>query len=222
MRTNVYIDGFNLFYGCLKGSPHKWLDIEALCRRLPKDQINRIQYFTALVTARPGDAQQPVRQETYLRALASSRPVTVHLGEFYVNRTRMRLANQPTAGPATVEVIKTEEKGSDVALATYLMFDACRGHCEASVVITNDSDLREPLRLVKDELGLTTGIINPHPADRRSRAMTSSFFKQLRQIGLEPPAPETQKARTRRALAPTHRKRVGRCTSTVSAQRPNR
>ena len=45
MRTNVYIDGFNLFYGCLKGSPYKWLNIEALCRRLlPKDQINRIRY----------------------------------------------------------------------------------------------------------------------------------------------------------------------------------
>jgi hypothetical protein len=100
MRTNVYIDGFNLFYGCLKGSPYKWLDIEALCRRLlPKDQINRIRYFTALVTARPGDPQQPVRQETYLRALASLRPVTVHLGEFYVNRTRMPLANPPAAGP---------------------------------------------------------------------------------------------------------------------------
>jgi NYN domain len=181
MRTNVYIDGFNLFYGCLKGSPYKWLDIEALCRRLlPKDQINRIRYFTALVTARPGDPQQPVRQETYLRALASLPLVSVHLGEFYVNRVRMPLVNPPTTGPTTVEVIKTEEKGSDVALATYLMFDACQGDCEASVVITNDSDLREPLRLVKDELGLTTGIINPHPAYRRSRAMTSTFFKQLR------------------------------------------
>src|SRR5215203_357311 len=90
MRTNVYIDGFNLFYGCLKGSPYKWLDIEALCRRLlPRDHINRIRYFTALVTARPGDLQQPVRQETYLRALETLPTVTVHLGEFYVNRVRM-------------------------------------------------------------------------------------------------------------------------------------
>ena len=180
MLTNVYIDGFNLFYGCLKGSPYKWLDIEALCRRLlPRDHINRIRYFTALVTARPGDLQQPVRQETYLRALETLPTVTVHLGEFYVNRVRMPLAN-PSRGATTVEVVKTEEKGSDVALATYLMFDACQGDSEASVVITNDSDLREPLRLVKAELGITTGIINPHPANRRSRAMTSTFFKQLR------------------------------------------
>jgi hypothetical protein len=24
--ANVYVDGFNLFYRCLKGTPHKWLD----------------------------------------------------------------------------------------------------------------------------------------------------------------------------------------------------
>jgi hypothetical protein len=41
-RTNVYIDGFNLFYGALKASPYKWLDPEALCHHLlPKDSISR-------------------------------------------------------------------------------------------------------------------------------------------------------------------------------------
>jgi NYN domain len=44
---------------------------------------------------------------------------------------------------------KTEEKGSDVALATYLILDACRGDCETAVLITNDSDLREPLRVAR-------------------------------------------------------------------------
>ena len=54
-RTNVYIDGFNLFYGALKGSEYKWLDLEALCRQLlPKDSIHRIRYFTAKVTATAG------------------------------------------------------------------------------------------------------------------------------------------------------------------------
>ena len=32
--THVYIDGFNLYYGALKGTPYKWLDLEALCRKL--------------------------------------------------------------------------------------------------------------------------------------------------------------------------------------------
>ena len=34
MRTRVYIDGFNLYYGCVKGSPHKWLNLPLLCDNL--------------------------------------------------------------------------------------------------------------------------------------------------------------------------------------------
>jgi uncharacterized LabA/DUF88 family protein len=184
-RTNVYIDGFNLFYGALKGTQYKWLDLEALCRHLlPKDSINRIRYFTAKVSARPDDLQLPVRQDAYLRALATLPAVSVHLGEFYVRITRAPLAHPPATGPKTVEIIKTEEKGSDVSLATYMMLDACRGDCDTEVLITNDSDLREPLRLVRDELGLTTGVINPHVAARRSRALQATFFKQLRPTAL--------------------------------------
>lgn len=184
-RTNVYIDGFNLFYGALKGRQYKWLDLEALCRHLlPKDSVNRIRYFTAKVSARPDDLQLPVRQDAYLRALSTLPAVSVHLGEFYVRVTRAPLAHPPAAGPRTVEIIKTEEKGSDVSLATYLMLDACRGDCDTAVLITNDSDLREPLRIVRDELGLTTGVINPHPAARRSRALQATFFKQLRPSAL--------------------------------------
>jgi hypothetical protein len=56
MRTNVYVDAFNLYYGCLKGTPYRWLDLAALCRRLlPNDEINRVRYFAALVSARPDD-----------------------------------------------------------------------------------------------------------------------------------------------------------------------
>ena len=97
-RTNVYIDGFNLYYGALKGSRYKWLDLEALCRQLlPKDSIHRIRYFTAKVTARPADPQLPVRQQTYLRALATLPSVSVHLGVFYVSTVRAPLAH-PSGG----------------------------------------------------------------------------------------------------------------------------
>ena len=79
MTTNVYIDGFNLYYGAMKGTSNKWLDLEALCHRLlPSDEIKRIRYFTAKVSARPGDPQQPQRQQTYLRALESLPTVSVH------------------------------------------------------------------------------------------------------------------------------------------------
>ena len=62
MITNVYVDGFNLYYGCLKGTPHKWLDLEALCAvMMPTNDIKRIRYFTARGPALAGvTAGRPV------------------------------------------------------------------------------------------------------------------------------------------------------------------
>lgn len=169
--TNVYIDGFNLYYGALKGTPHRWLDLEAVCTKLlppQHHQLKRIRYFTAKVSARPTDLQAPIRQETYLRALATLPRVSVHLGHFLTKPTRMPLAKPVAGGPKTAEVIKTEEKGSDVNLATYLVADAFRGDAECFVVISNDSDLTEPMRVVCHELGHRVGLVNPHVAKKRS------------------------------------------------------
>ena len=41
-----------------------------------------------------------------------------------------------------------EEKGSDVNLATYLVADGFRDLYDTAVVVSNDSDLAEPLKLV--------------------------------------------------------------------------
>jgi hypothetical protein len=49
-----------------------------------------------------------------------------------------------------------------------------------AVVLSNDSDLKEPVVLAQTELGITVGVITPHPAARRSRAFQSAFFKQIR------------------------------------------
>ena len=39
-RVSVYIDGFNLYYGSVKGTPYKWLDPYALaCNLMPSDDV---------------------------------------------------------------------------------------------------------------------------------------------------------------------------------------
>ena len=49
IKTNVYIDGFNLYYGATKGTPYKWLDLSQLCRQLlPNDHIQEINIFKKL------------------------------------------------------------------------------------------------------------------------------------------------------------------------------
>jgi uncharacterized LabA/DUF88 family protein len=183
--VNVYVDGFNLFYGCLKGTPYKWLDLDALAHRLvqPGDQIHRIRYFSAQIGRRLDDPQRHNRQQYYLRALATIPHLDIHLGRFQETTTRMRLANPPAGGPNTVAVIKTEEKGSDVNLATHLVADAFRGDFQTALVMTNDADLAEPIRLVCHELGLRVGVASPHPPHKRSGALrraTPTFFRQIR------------------------------------------
>ncbi len=181
MATNVYIDGFNLYYGALKDTSYKWLDLKKLCRRLlPKDDVRRIRYFTALVSARPGDPQQPQRQQIYLRALATLELVTVHCGHFLTHAVRMPLPNPHRGRPRTAEVLRTEEKGSDVNLASHLLLDAFREDCDVAVVVSNDSDLCLPIRMAEEQLHLKVGVVNPQAPEDRSRALQATFFKQLR------------------------------------------
>lgn len=73
-RVIVYVDGFNLYYGCLQGTRCPRLDLGTLCTRLlPRDDVVGIKYFTAKVGPRPWGSQKSQQesqaQEFYLRAL---------------------------------------------------------------------------------------------------------------------------------------------------------
>lgn len=112
MRTFVYIDAFNLYYGCLRRTAYRWLNLDAFCRiLLPRNDIRRIKYFTARVGPRPGDPDQPLRQQVYLRAIASIPTVEIHFGHYLSHEVFMPLANPPQTGARFVKVLKTEEKG---------------------------------------------------------------------------------------------------------------
>lgn len=157
-RTIVYIDGFNLYYQALKGTPHKWLDIEAMSRAvLPAScVIERVNYYTAHISGRV-DAGAPRRQHAYLRAIATLPKVAIHYGNFLVTQKwaglvqppefRPAVALLPGAPPQVARVWKTEEKGSDVNLGVHLVRDAFRDAFELAAVLTNDTDLVEPIRI---------------------------------------------------------------------------
>lgn len=157
MKVRVYIDGFNLYYRALKGSPFKWLNIAALAEALlrPDDDIKLIRYFTADVSPRAGDPDAPTRQQPYMRALRTLPDLKVHKGRFLPKTIVRPLVSDPSK---FVQVFTTEEKGSDVNLATHLVSDAYRNRFEAALVLSQDTDLIEPLRIVKHDLGLTVGI----------------------------------------------------------------
>lgn len=185
MRTNVYIDAFNLYYGCLKGTPYKWLNLETFCKiLLPKNTIHQIKYYTAHVSAWPNDPDKPTRQQLYLRALGTLPSVSVILGTFLSHTVTMPLANTQPGGPRFVQVTKTEEKGSDVNLATHLLHDAWRNDYDIAAVITNDSDLVEPIRVVRRDLSKIVGVLNPQRHPSFELRNNTDFFKQIRQPAL--------------------------------------
>lgn len=181
MKTILYVDGFNLYYGAVKGTPFKWLNILKMAQLLlPGHDIIGIKYFTALVSSRPDDPNKTVRQQMYLRALRTLPGVEMIFGHFLSHPVRMRLANPPPTGPSFALVWKTEEKGSDVNLATHLLTDAFRCRIESAVIVSNDSDLVEPIRVVTEELGKKVGILNPQRHPSKMLARHATFFKPIR------------------------------------------
>jgi uncharacterized LabA/DUF88 family protein len=199
MRTNVYIDGFNLYDGCLKGTPYKWLNLEALFDQvLPKNDIQEIHYFTARVEARPNDLEVAIRQATYLRALATLPRVKVHFGSFLASAVRapvlqcgddgkpirengkLVVKRKPTGAVAMEWVHKTEEKGSDVNLASHLLRDALKNASPFAVVVSNDSDLLTPIRMAQQDGGITVGLIPPRPNGSAELKRLARFKRDIR------------------------------------------
>ncbi|MFN8494631.1 MAG: NYN domain-containing protein [Caldilineaceae bacterium] len=178
MKTVVYVDGFNLYYGALKGTPYRWLNLVKLCQlMLPRDDIRQIKYFTALVTSRAKNPDQATRQQTYLRALQTILNLQIIYGHFLSHEIMMPLV-PPRTGQ--VKVIKTEEKGSDVNLAIHLVSDGFRNAYDAAVIVSNDSDLLPPIQFVKEELGKLVGILNPQKHGSVVLAATAHFVKNIR------------------------------------------
>ena len=181
IRTIVYVDGFNLYYRALRSTSYRWLNIGRLAELLlPQHQIDRIRYFTARVSSRPDDPTQAQRQQAYLRALQTIPNLTIHYGHFLSGRKRRPLSQPPPSGPRFVEITDTEEKGSDVNIATYLMLDGFEDSYELAVVISNDSDLTLPINLTRTRLNKQVGVIDP--SNRRSFELSdaASWYRPLR------------------------------------------
>lgn len=205
VKTGVYIDGLNFYYGALKGTADKWLNIEKFIGiLLPRDEIQVIRYFTARVNARVGDPGTPTRQDTYLRALRTSANVQIHTGHFRSNVKWKALADKNkkhtvlfmphfrpvsiyslmwkdkvrrrTDGVTKAQVIIDEEKGSDVNLGVHLLHDCAQGKIEKAVVLSNDSDLTEALVLARF-YNVEIWIMNPHKTATSKALENATAFK---------------------------------------------
>jgi hypothetical protein len=152
MRAYIYVDGFNLYYRALRGTAFKWLNPSLLAARVldPADTVAMVRYFTARVSARSGDPDAPRRQQILFNALKTIPNFEFHYGRFLPKKKRRPLVSTGKF----VEVHDTEEKGSDVNLATHLLNDGWHKRYEVALVFSQDTDLIEPLRIVAQELRL--------------------------------------------------------------------
>ena len=184
MRTSIYVDGFNLYFGALKRTPYKWLDLKAVCERMlsPKNKVSTIKYFTANVSSTPSNPTRSIHQQAYIRALLATCPsLEVIRGQFRTHQVMKRLVT-PINGQRHALVEETTEKGSDVNLAVHLINDAWRDEFDCAVVISGDSGLAESIRLVREyHPKKPVGVIAPGKGSMsKELVMTASFIKMMR------------------------------------------
>lgn len=142
-RSIVYIDGFNLYYGAIRGGPHKWLNIEQFFRLLrPGDDIQVIRYYTALI-----DGSHRPNQIAYLRALETLPLVKTVLGQFKNKQVTCRVADCPHSGSRRFTM--SEEKRTDVNIAIDMVNDAHGDICDRQILVSGDSDLVPAVNHVK-------------------------------------------------------------------------
>lgn len=189
MDTNIYVDGFNLYYGSLKYTNYKWLDISKLVTALfPTTTVNKIRYFTANVKSSRHDPDAPVRQNIYLRALATIPNLTTHKGRFALREVCLPqfplayINDNTTRPPQNVQVLKPEEKRSDVNLATYLLKDCYTNDFDEAVIISNDSDLFLPIQVVIQDCGKKVHSVNPHKRWKLSQELASVASSAMAEI----------------------------------------
>ncbi len=107
---------------------------------------------------------------------------SITYGKFLSHTVSMRLAQALPTGETTVKVIKTEEKGTDVNIASDILLDCFKDKFKKAVIITNDSDLLAPMKIAQTEFGKTIGIINPSTRGRPSLELKNQadFYKEIR------------------------------------------
>lgn len=193
-RTIIYIDGFNFYYGSLRKTQYKWVDPLLLCQNMlnASHDFIGLKYFSAKVSNTPDDLSKSTRQQIYYRALKTIPNAEIILGHFSVHHVKMRLVQAieydfevPFSGRTQsrrieeVEVVKFEEKGSDVNLASEMLIDGFNNAFDVAVLISNDSDLEKPVKHLKSVLKKKVIILNPHEKKSIQLAKQSTFSKDI-------------------------------------------
>lgn len=167
-RSIIYIDGFNLYYGSLRGGSNKWLDLQKYFTRLRQnDDIERIYYFTARISG-----VRAVDQDAYLRAVATLPLVETRLGKFKRKEVVCSVGACSFTGRRSFGI--PEEKQTDVAIGVQILEDAFEDSCDRLIIVSGDSDLLPAVHAVK-RLFPSKQIVVYVPARHRHRGAATEL-----------------------------------------------
>lgn len=195
METIVYIDGYNLFYGCLKHTNYKWLDLiklfseHILKMQNPHFNVIKIKFFTADIKAKiatHGRIAQKSQQD-YHHALLRLYLTQIEIikGYYSLEKANFLVHQSPPDKSKRCEVWKLEEKQTDVNIALTAYRDACKNQAKHLVFVSNDTDLAPALKALREDFKDTIqiGVIIPILKDsvRPNNKQLSEFADWTRQ-----------------------------------------
>ena len=133
LTTNIYIDGYNLYYSRLKGTAFKWLDLVAMFRdeivlqQNSQAHVKAVKFFTSPVKAsyaRHGQDSEHA-QTQYHRALQAKHPDLIEIIKgFHIFQPTALPIYEEGALPSkdlVAQVWMIEEKQTDVNIALTAM-----------------------------------------------------------------------------------------------------
>lgn len=192
-RTAVYVDGYNLYYGRLRGSDFKWLDLVSLFEQIlvgrdQNEQLVKVNLFTAHALARfATHGQLSVEaQSSYHRALMARHAGRmqivngIHTMDSGGTLLPAFVAGQPYDRTVRTRVWKIEEKQTDVNLALAIYRDACKGLFDRVILVSNDSDAAPVLKALREDFpavmrGVVVPIRPPEPGAEQHRRVSGSL-----------------------------------------------
>lgn len=142
VRTIVYIDGFNLYFGLREKNWRRyyWLDLETLAQSFlkPGQSLESVKYFTAKISDPISKAR---RQVSYIEALQAATGVEIFFGRYQRKPRRCRKCGH--------EHTEHSEKMTDVNIATEMMLDAAHDRFDLAILVSGDADLTPPVRAIQ-------------------------------------------------------------------------
>lgn len=145
-RVIVYVDGFNLYFGMKESGfdKCKWLDVKKLVLSYltSNQELIEVKYFTSRITHNPPKQK---RQTTYLEAI-EAQGVSIIYGLYKAKNIECENCGHNW----TV----SNEKMTDVNIATQLIIDAYSDKYDTAILISGDSDLVPPLKAVHQNFPL--------------------------------------------------------------------